>query len=315
MGAARPSRVTRRDDSVLAGSRRRANIRAMSRLARRSPLLIALFLALALWGPGCLDDGGASAADDAADALGADLGDAPLADTSPARDSALPDTGTTADTGTTGVDAATDTASTADTDATTPLSCAGRCDEYDVARACQCNPSCGFYGNCCADWADLCDPSSAPGDVLVAAGSECASDADWHTVTRVSDGDTVVLDDGDAVRFLVMNTPELSSDDCYAYLAKDYARLAVTTSGGRVCLVADPTSGDRDLYDRLLRYVYVSDPAAGPRPVNLNLRLVRLGYARVYYPYAFGRLYEQQAKAMQAMAQAESRGGWGACGW
>ena len=281
--------------------------------------LVALALLTGL-GPGCLDDGAAGGGD----AIVAPDGEGglDLVDGAAAEDTVAPtDTGTDTDADTdtaTDADAATDTAADTGTDTdtvTSALSCAGRCDDYDQTRPCQCDASCARYGNCCADWADLCAPPSTATDYLAAQGSECASDADWHTVTHVRDGDTVDLDNGEAVRFLVMNTPETSSDDCYAYAAKDFTRAAIAQSGERVCLVTDPTAEDRDLYDRLLRYVYVRDPAAGEAPINLNLRLVRLGYARVYYPYAYGRVYEPQAKAMQAAAKAEQRGGWGSCGW
>ena len=65
---------------------------------------------------------------------------------------------------------------------------------------------------------------------------------------------------------------------------------------------------DRDRYDRLLRYVYLSDGTW------VNGVLVREGYAQVtiYEPdsrYA-GALYGLQDQAIM-----EQAGGWAACGW
>jgi hypothetical protein len=35
-------------------------------------------------------------------------------------------------------------------------SCAGKCGEYDPEAACQCNPACFTFGDCCADVCDAC---------------------------------------------------------------------------------------------------------------------------------------------------------------
>ena len=80
----------------------------------------------------------------------------------------------------------------------------------------------------------------------------------------------------------------------------------------RVCLVSDPAGDEIDKYGRLLRYVYYRHEG---KVVQLNARLVRLGYARLLYPYAKGVKYEQVGLKMQAKAAADKQGGWGACGW
>ena len=205
-------------------------------------------------------------------------------------------------------DTATDTGAPAGT-------CAARCGTYAASESCQCDGGCVQFGNCCGDYEALCVTGPAATDFLVATGGECADAADWIAVTHVRDGDTVDVASGDAVRFLLVDTPELSSDDCVAWEARAFTVAEVAASGDSVCLLKDPTSTDRDLYGRLLRYVYVRGAGAGGQPINLNVRLIRLGYGRLLYPYASGRVYEPEGRAAQAAAGAEGLGGWGACGW
>lgn len=272
----------------------------MTDLRARTLLVATALVAASL--AGCLTDG-----DSAADATGGDT----LAVDSAVEADTIDDTGT-ADTAVSDTASANDTASA---DTAVPLgTCAARCGEYVTGASCQCDPACTQYDNCCTDYAALCSGGPAATDFVVAKDTECADPGDWFVVTRVRDGDTIDLATGDAVRFLVVDTTEISSNDCEAWEAKAFTKAAVEASG-EVCLVSDPTSDDRDLYDRLLRYVYVRDAAADGAPINLNVRLVRLGYARVYYPYAYGRVYEDEAKAAQAAAAEELLGGWGACGW
>lgn len=59
-------------------------------------------------------------------------------------------------------------------------SCRGRCSD-DPRPACSCHRTCQFYGNCCEDYAEICNSSSAeavryfptPGDVTV----KCIADS------------------------------------------------------------------------------------------------------------------------------------------
>lgn len=85
----------------------------------------------------------------------------------------------------------------------------------------------------------------------------------------VFDGDTVELGNGERVRLLGMNTPERGQP--YANVATDALRELV--AGAEVRLEKDIT--DRDIYGRLLRYVWVGD-------ILLNLEMVKRGYANSY---------------------------------
>lgn len=88
-------------------------------------------------------------------------------------------------------------------------------------------------------------------------------------VTRVIDGDTFVLNTGEKVRLICINTPEIGEE--YADEATNYLKSLVLNK--EVELVKDVS--ETDMYDRLLRYVYVNG-------VFVNGKLIEKGHARVY---------------------------------
>jgi micrococcal nuclease len=88
-----------------------------------------------------------------------------------------------------------------------------------------------------------------------------------YYVTRVIDGDTFVLENGERVRLLGIDAPEKGQ-----FLwkeAKDY--LSNKLEEKYVILESDLS--DRDKYNRLLRYVFVGDDF-------INLEMIQKGYAR-----------------------------------
>jgi len=92
------------------------------------------------------------------------------------------------------------------------------------------------------------------------------------TVTRVIDGDTIELSNGETVRLIGINAPE-SSGSCYTEAKNELEELI---ENKEVTLEKDVS--DRDMYGRLLRYVYVDS-------LFVNLEMVRSGYATAYeYP-------------------------------
>jgi micrococcal nuclease len=128
-------------------------------------------------------------------------------------------------------------------------------------------------------------------------------------VVRVVDGDTaqMKLRDGDeeGVRFIGVDTPESVAPgqpvECFGKKASRFTTGLL--EGKQVTLRFG--SERRDVYDRLLAYVYLDDRF-------VNAELVRLGYARtleiapnVEYAERFGRLQQAAANA--------GHGLWGAC--
>lgn len=122
-------------------------------------------------------------------------------------------------------------------------------------------------------------------------------------VTRVIDGDTIKLEGGETVRYLLIDTPETAEEpvECYGPEATEANRLLV--EGERVRLEKDVT--DRDAYGRLLRYVYVDG-------AFVQAELVREGYAYVYSRQPDVR-YLKDLAALERKARQQGLGLWGQC--
>lgn len=129
------------------------------------------------------------------------------------------------------------------------------------------------------------------------------NDGEWARVTRVVDGDTIVLDTGEHVRYIGLDTPEISGGvEPYGREARDANKRLV--DGQRVRLEKDVSETDR--YDRLLRYVYVGD-------ILVNAELVREGFAEaVRYPP--DTRYAPCFDSLEAEARRAGRGMWSASG-
>ena len=99
-------------------------------------------------------------------------------------------------------------------------------------------------------------------------------------VTKVIDGDTIVLKNGQTVRYVGIDAPELhhpkKKRQCYAEQSKEKNSQLVL--GKRVRLEKDISETDK--YGRLLRYVYVVN-ASNKSVLSVNEKLVEEGYARV----------------------------------
>lgn len=131
-----------------------------------------------------------------------------------------------------------------------------------------------------------------------------------YRVEQVSDGDTIVVDMNgrdERIRLIGVDTPETHKPNapvqCYGPAASAFTQR--TLKNQRVRLVSDPLSTNRDGYDRLLRYVYLTDGRL------LNELLIQQGYG-FYYPY-FPFTKSQTFDAAQAKARLEQRGLWANC--
>lgn len=133
------------------------------------------------------------------------------------------------------------------------------------------------------------------------SGSTCGPTR--ATVARVIDGDTIELTDGSRVRYLLVDTPESTSEqECFGAEAKAFNESLV--AGTQVSLTYDVECRDR--FDRLLAYVSVDGR-------EVNALLLERGYACVLYipPNGSDRVtaYTDLADA----AAAAGAGLWGAC--
>jgi endonuclease YncB( thermonuclease family) len=99
-----------------------------------------------------------------------------------------------------------------------------------------------------------------------------------YRIDHVSDGDTVVLRNGQHVRLVQIDTPEVFfGRECYGRAASLRTKTLLLP-GTRVRLLLEPATDRVDQYGRLLRYVVrVRDG------VNVNIRLVAVGAAAPYF--------------------------------
>lgn len=131
-----------------------------------------------------------------------------------------------------------------------------------------------------------------------------------YRVSEVIDGDTIRVDMGgktEDVRFIGVDTPELHHPkrpvQCFAQAAKEFTANMIGQN--RVRLEADPEDDNRDLYNRLLRYVYLPDGTL------VNAELVRQGYGFAYTYFPFTKLEEMRGYEHEAREQ--NRGLWSGC--
>jgi micrococcal nuclease len=98
-------------------------------------------------------------------------------------------------------------------------------------------------------------------------------------VTKVIDGDTIVLENGEKVRYLGIDTPELNHPkkkvECFAYQAHEKNKELVL--GKKVFLQKDIS--EKDKYGRLLRYVFLDEKMSTDEGSFVNLYLVKNGFA------------------------------------
>lgn len=138
--------------------------------------------------------------------------------------------------------------------------------------------------------------------IACAAPAECGSAS--GIVRRVIDGDTIELESGERVRYLLVDAPESTNGhtDCFGAEASEINRRLV--EGQRVTLRYGPECRDR--YDRLLAYVSVAGR-------EVNSLLVREGYACVLHIPPNGNDRAREFEALESAARRQSRGLWGAC--
>ena len=143
------------------------------------------------------------------------------------------------------------------------------------------------------------------GLALVLATTSAAAPVQFARIAYVIDGDTVVLANGEHVRLVQIDSPEVQERECYGAEARALLRR-LAPQGSIVRVEGDPGLDDVDRYGRLLRYLFRG-------PANLNLELVRAGAATVwFYGHDRGRYAEPLLRAALA-ARAAHRGLWGAC--
>ena len=139
--------------------------------------------------------------------------------------------------------------------------------------------------------------------VALAGCDDSPCGASEGKVERVIDGDTIVLDTGVKIRYLLVDTPEISNGgDCYGSNAAQFNSDLVL--GKTVQLNFDVQC--TDMYGRTLAYVIVDGQ-------EVNSLLVSRGYGCVLSIPPDGQSRVDEFKALQKDAMVNKRGLWGAC--
>ena len=135
-------------------------------------------------------------------------------------------------------------------------------------------------------------PTIPPGDDVV--------------VSRITDGDTIVVNSTIRVRLIGVDTPEITfgKKECYGYPARDFVARAIPP-GTPVRLVYDANRVDR--YGRTLAYVFRRSDA-----LHVNAALLLEGFAAAY-PFADTPARHAEFANDAWTAYRAGRGGWSAC--
>jgi endonuclease YncB( thermonuclease family) len=114
--------------------------------------------------------------------------------------------------------------------------------------------------------------------VIVPATRAAAKPPSVYRIDHVADGDTVTLGNGQRVRLVQIDTPDVYfGTECYGPQASATTKRLLPP-GTRVRLFPELATDRLDQYGRLLRYVVrVRDD------LNVNVQLVRVGAAAPYF--------------------------------
>jgi len=163
------------------------------------------------------------------------------------------------------------------------------------------------------------DPGASESRLPAVPGDEAAPSAGGlreARVTGVVDGDTldVVLENGrrERVRLIGVDTPETSGGAPQPFGPEAAAFTEKSLTGRQVWLQTDV--GERDRYNRLLAYIWLSVPDTGDvaevRAKMFNARLLAEGYAQVLTVPPNVR-YADLFVQLQTEAREAKRGLWG----
>lgn len=152
------------------------------------------------------------------------------------------------------------------------------------------------------------ESNTVPAEVVPVA-EEVKKTEETYEVVKVVDGDTLTLNMGDkteTLRLIGMDTPETVDPrkpvQCFAKEAS--AKAKEMLMGKRVRIEADPSQGELDKYNRLLRYVFLEEGTF------YNKLMIEEGYAHEY-TYNTPYKYQSEFKDAETKAREGKKGFWG----
>lgn len=139
--------------------------------------------------------------------------------------------------------------------------------------------------------------------VTACGGDDGGDPGEPGTVARVIDGDTIELTSGERVRYLMIDTPESTTEtECYGVEAKAFNEDLVDQKD----IVMRFDVERMDQFGRLLAYVSVDG-------VEINPVIVERGYACVLHISPNGDDRATEFEELELRARTLGRGLWAAC--
>lgn len=126
---------------------------------------------------------------------------------------------------------------------------------------------------------------------------DCTSNNKQYLVTKVFDGDTILIGNKEKIRLLGIDTFE-HDQNIYGIKAKDFLTMLVLNKD--VCIETDVTK--KDIYGRTLGYVFVNKSF-------LNEELLKNGFA-ILYDFPPNTKYLSRLKKAQIYARENMLGVW-----
>ncbi len=121
-------------------------------------------------------------------------------------------------------------------------------------------------------------------------------------VIYVYDGDTIKIANGEKVRYLGIDTPEMNYKNPPAqYFAKDAKAFNQRLVDGKIVRL-EFDARERDKYQRLLAYVYVDD-------IFINKKMIEEGYAKILI-IPPNEKHANEFLKLQRRARQEGKGIW-----
>jgi len=148
--------------------------------------------------------------------------------------------------------------------------------------------------------------------VNLSTSSPSNSGIEYGVVSRVVDGDTVVLTDGRDIRYLYIDTPETVKPgtpvECYGPESKRVNQRLV--EGMEVVLLSDKEREDQ--YGRDLRIIFIEGTDYTDISRSINAQLVMRGYAKAK-AYSPNTTYQDEFENFEEQARQKQLGLWSAC--
>ncbi|MFA7308851.1 MAG: thermonuclease family protein [Patescibacteria group bacterium] len=148
-----------------------------------------------------------------------------------------------------------------------------------------------------------------PATTAVTAKEQPDASQPLYDVTSVTDGDTIKVNIAgkvESIRLIGLDTPEVVDPrkpvQCFGQEASKRAKDILT--GKKVRLEADAVSGERDKYNRLLRYVWLEDGTL------FNKQMIADGYASEYTYQSQVYKYQSEFKEAEKQARDGQKGLW-----